>query len=272
MEPVGASVEQWTAEMEGGPAPVLAPVLLGALRAVAPRPWRLQAGSGWLALLLVLAAGLVLQGCAASGSGGGRRVYTHVVARGETAWLIAQRYGTTVDALARVNGLRDPSRISVGQRLRVPARGSAVQAQSGVRRSGALPAVRPRRPDGPPGAWVWPVEGPISSGFGRRWARQHSGIDIVAPSGTAVRAAAPGRVVHSGRGASGYGNMVIVRHEGELVSVYAHHRRNLVRVGQWVRQGQVIAEVGQTGRASGPHLHFELRRDGRPQNPLHFLP
>jgi murein DD-endopeptidase MepM/ murein hydrolase activator NlpD len=237
--------------------------LLGPDRACRIRPAR------HLPALLAVVLALVLQGCAAGGAGSGRRVYTHVVARGETAWLIAQRYGTTVDALARTNRLRDPGQIAVGQRLRVPARGSMPR-----RAYSAVPfSPRPSRPDAAGGAtFRWPVEGPISSGFGRRWLRHHDGIDIAASSGTPVRAAARGRVVHSGQGVTGYGNLVIINHEGATATVYAHNRRNLVRVGEWVEQGEVIAEVGQTGHASGPHLHFEVRRDGQPQNPLQFLP
>jgi murein DD-endopeptidase MepM/ murein hydrolase activator NlpD len=82
----------------------------------------------------------------------------------------------------------------------------------------------------------------------------------------------PGRVVYSGSGVPGYGNLIILKHAGNLSTVYAHCRRNLVRVGQRVQRGAVIGEVGQTGRATGPHLHFEVRVEGRPQNPLQFLP
>jgi murein DD-endopeptidase MepM/ murein hydrolase activator NlpD len=100
----------------------------------------------------------------------------------------------------------------------------------------------------------------------------HEGIDIAAPRGTPVRAAAPGRVVHSDWSISGYGNLVIIEHRGGLVTLYAHNRVNRVRVGQYVEAGQVVSEVGRTGHATGPHLHFEVRRDGKPRDPLDFLP
>ena len=91
-------------------------------------------------------------------------------------------------------------------------------------------------------------------------------------SGAAVRAAASGRVIHSDASLAGYGNMVIIKHRGDLSSVYAHNRRNLARVGDFVEPGQVIAEAGQTGRATSPHVHFEIRRDGKPIDPLDYLP
>jgi murein DD-endopeptidase MepM/ murein hydrolase activator NlpD len=182
------------------------------------------------------------------------------VARGETISGIAARYGTSPAALARLNRLSDPDRIWPGQRLRIGA--------------GSSPARSPResRPGPSAQGWRWPVEGELSSSFGLRGLRRHRGIDITAPTGTPVLAAASGRVVHSGSARGGYGNLVIVRHGGDTSTVYAHNRRNLVRVGEWVESGQPIAEVGQTGRASGPHLHFEVRRAGRAQNPLDFLP
>jgi lipoprotein NlpD len=231
------------------------------MREVEPGVWRRAAQAGLRPVAVAVLVLLIAQGCASSGSGR-RRVQTHVVGRGETVWLIAQRYGTTVGHLARLNRLRDPDQIAVGQRLRIPL----------------TAAARYRPQQTPPdagdyqGTWIWPVNGTISSRFGRRGLRHHKGLDIVAPPGTPVYAAAAGRVVHSGAGVSGYGNMIVLKHEGSTVSVYAHNRRNLVRVGQWVEQGEMIAQVGQTGRASGPHLHFELRRRGRPQDPQAYLP
>ena len=119
---------------------------------------------------------------------------------------------------------------------------------------------------------MWPVQGRITSGFGRRRFDHHAGIDIAAPSGSRVRAAEAGRVVHSDNKLSGYGNLVIIKHAGSFATVYAHNRKNLVRVGQFVDKGEVVAEVGETGRASAPHLHFEVRRNGKSENPLRYLP
>jgi murein DD-endopeptidase MepM/ murein hydrolase activator NlpD len=100
----------------------------------------------------------------------------------------------------------------------------------------------------------------------------HDGIDISAGEGTPVRAAEAGRVVHSNSALSGYGNLIIIKHAGAFATVYAHNKRNLVRVGQFIEKGEVIAEVGRTGRASAAHLHFEVRRDGKPRNPVDYLP
>jgi murein DD-endopeptidase MepM/ murein hydrolase activator NlpD len=100
----------------------------------------------------------------------------------------------------------------------------------------------------------------------------HDGIDISASQGSLIRAAEAGRVVHSGNKLSGYGNLIIIKHAGAFATVYAHNARNLARVGQFIEKGEVIAEVGRTGRASAPHLHFEVRRDGKPRNPVDYLP
>ncbi|MEN8162341.1 MAG: M23 family metallopeptidase, partial [Myxococcota bacterium] len=117
----------------------------------------------------------------------------------------------------------------------------------------------------------WPVRGRVTSRFGWRRTRMHEGVDIAARSGTPVRAAEAGRVIYARR-LGGYGKVVVVRHEGRYETVYAHNRRFRVRRGNRVRKGQVIAEVGETGNASAPHLHFEVRRDDDPRDPLLFLP
>lgn len=117
----------------------------------------------------------------------------------------------------------------------------------------------------------WPLRGVLYGRFGVREGRRHDGIDIAAPEGTAVAAAADGTVIFAGEQA-GYGFLAILRHEGGLVTVYAHNSSLLVREGERVRRGQPIARVGQTGRTSGPHLHFEVREGTRPRNPLLYLP
>jgi murein DD-endopeptidase MepM/ murein hydrolase activator NlpD len=121
-------------------------------------------------------------------------------------------------------------------------------------------------------AFSWPVEGVVSSPFGARAGKRHDGIDIAVPEGTPVRAAADGVVVYAGARVAGYGNLVLVRHDGDLVTVYAHNRLLEVREGDRVSRGQEIARSGQTGRATAPHLHFEVRRSQAPTNPLEYLP
>ena len=115
------------------------------------------------------------------------------------------------------------------------------------------------------------MEGDLTSGFGPRNGSFHDGIDIAAPRGTAVLAAADGQVLFSDV-LRGYGNVVIVRHAGGYVTVYAHNQTNLVKEGQTVRRGDRLAEVGQSGRATGASLHFEVRKDNLARDPLHYLP
>ncbi len=121
--------------------------------------------------------------------------------------------------------------------------------------------------------YIWPTKGVFTSGYGWRWGRMHKGIDIAAPIGTPIVAAADGEVVFSGWNSGGYGNLVDIRHADGSLTRYAHNSRNLVKRGQKVRQGQLIAEMGSTGRSTGPHLHFEIRRPGKGAiNPKAMLP
>jgi murein DD-endopeptidase MepM/ murein hydrolase activator NlpD len=118
--------------------------------------------------------------------------------------------------------------------------------------------------------FIWPVNGPVVSPFGMRWGRLHAGIDIAASSGTPIRAAAAGRVVYSGW-MSGYGNLVAIDHGGGISTAYAHQSSIAVGNGQLVSQGQTIGYVGCTGHCFGPHLHFEVRINGTPVDPLGYL-
>lgn len=120
------------------------------------------------------------------------------------------------------------------------------------------------------GRMIWPVAGPVVSPFGPRWGRLHAGIDIAVPTGRGIRAADAGIVALAGW-VGGYGNYTCIRHTNELSTCYAHQSRMLVQRGEQVGQGQVIGAVGCTGRCYGPHLHFEVRRNGRPYDPLGFL-
>ena len=117
---------------------------------------------------------------------------------------------------------------------------------------------------------IWPVRGPVTSGFGMRWGRMHQGIDISAGNGTPIHAAKAGTVTFAGT-MSGYGNVVVITHSGGLSTLYAHQSRLAVSGGA-VSQGQVIGYVGSTGHSTGPHLHFETRVGGTPQNPMRYLP
>jgi len=186
----------------------------------------------------------------------------HTAREGETLQQLARHYRVPLIDIEEINGVDRRTELAQGQRLFIP-RGTPATAKSTGR--------APRRPSRK-AAMRWPVRGgKISSAFGRRGGRPHEGIDIAAAEGTAVLAAADGTVIYAGDGIQGYGNLVILRHRQGLVTVYAHNRRNLVQRGTAVRAGEVIAEVGHTGRTSGSHLHFEVRIGEEPQDPLRYV-
>ncbi|MBI3326540.1 MAG: peptidoglycan DD-metalloendopeptidase family protein [Nitrospinae bacterium] len=177
---------------------------------------------------------------------------------------IARTYGLSWQTLAQVNRLAEPDRIEVGESILVPV-------PQGRERNGLPPSAMATRVS-PDRSLRWPTEGMLSRGFGLRDGRFHGGIDIPAPKGTPIVAAADGLVIFSGRGPNGYGNTVMLDHEGGLVTVYAHNHRNAVRVGERVLRGQIVALIGETGRAWGTHLHFEVHHHGRLMDPLLWLP
>jgi murein DD-endopeptidase MepM/ murein hydrolase activator NlpD len=203
----------------------------------------------------------------------------HVVRRGETLWRIARTYGVEPAELMARNGISDPRAVAVGTELVVPGASRALQ----VPPAGAEPAPAATAPNSTATSTststsraararlAWPLKGVLYGRYGLRSGQRHDGIDIAAPEGTTVGAAADGTVIFAGRQA-GYGALVILRHGGGLVTLYAHNARVLVKQGQEVRQGQPIATVGQTGKTTGPHLHFEVREGTRPRDPLRFLP
>ena len=198
--------------------------------------------------------------------------------RGENLYRIGLRYGVEAQTLARVNGIRDVSGLRVGQKIWIPksARTSAVQrpVQKPTGRSTARvrPTMREEARREGRLSFIWPVQGAaVTSRFGRRRGRPHEGIDIGARAGTRIRAAEAGKVIHSGW-LGDYGKVVIVKHAGHYRSVYAHARKLYVRRGQFVDRGQLLAEVGTTGNATGPHLHFEIRRRESPRDPMLYLP
>ncbi len=221
---------------------------------------------------IALTLALLLVGCISAP----RRGVTHIVKPGENLYRISQHYGVSVESIRRANGIRDVRNLQVGTRLRSPR-----ARQEAARKTLSAPAVG-NTPSGGGGRarakreanlhFVWPVNGRVSSGFGRRNGRNHQGIDIPAKQGTPIYAAEAGRVIHSGRGLGDYGKVVIVKHAGRYSTVYAHNRKIFVDKGEFVEKGQLIAHVGKTGNASGSHLHFELRRDRKPQNPRSYLP
>jgi lipoprotein NlpD len=226
----------------------------------------------------------------------------HAVKRGETIYRIARAYGIDAADLMETNGITDPRAVPVGTELFVPGAREVVEippvgtdaAFSASRSPSASPSPSSApSPSAAPSAsaaarpspvaaraanenlattpLAWPLKGVLYGRFGVRAGQRHDGIDLAAPEGTAVAAAADGTVIYAGE-QPGYGAVVIVRHDGGLVTLYAHNSAVLVRDGARVSRGQAIAKVGQTGRTTGPHLHFEVREGTRPRNPLLFLP
>ena len=196
----------------------------------------------------------------------------HVVKPGENLYRIGKAYDVPFAELARVNGLRDAAQIRVGQRIFIP--GATHLLPVGIITPADAPAVVQNTPvpqELPNDGLLWPVSGMINSRFGARGVSFHDGIDIAAPEGTPILAIERGEVVYSDQ-LRGYGNIVIIRHAGAMISVYAHNQINLVREGQQVERGTIIAKVGSTGRVTGPHLHFEIRKHNAAQDPLRYLP
>ena len=204
---------------------------------------------------------------APSGSyGGSPRSVEHVVRPGETVYHIAHAYGVSVKRLLEANHLSDSRDLRVGQSLLIPGSFSYASLGGAESASGVMWNV-PRATR----QFAWPLwSGTVTSGFGMRHGTMHDGVDIAAPVGTAVRAADSGVVVFVGT-LNGYGNTVIVRHSDNYVTVYGHNSRILVSEGSSVARCQTIAQVGTSGRTTGPNLHFEVRYDNHAYNPLSYL-
>lgn len=221
---------------------------------------------------------------------------TYTVRRGDTLYSIGRRFGIDHKLLARRNHIGWPYTIYVGQHLSLSrtalksqyipipkAKSSSVAKKysptkkSSAKKASTKSSSKKSSYHAPAGnvssvRLRWPTKGSLTSRFGRRGSRMHDGIDIGAKEGTPVYAAAGGEVVYSDQRLSGYGKLIIIRHTSDMFTAYAHNQRNLVRKGDKVKSGDVIARVGRTGRASGPHLHFEVRRGSTPVDPLAYLP
>ncbi len=190
----------------------------------------------------------------------------HTVQAGETLYSIATRYGLDVGQLAAWNDLGDGTMIRVGQRLRLVPSGGAP--------SGGSRPVTPVASEAPP-RWQWPVSGPVLARYGES-PLTASGIQLGGRPGDAIRAAAAGQVVYAGSGLVGYGELLIIKHSPSWLSAYGYNQTLLVREGERVEAGQTVARMGEGPGASGssrrPALHFEIRRNGMPLDPLTELP
>jgi murein DD-endopeptidase MepM/ murein hydrolase activator NlpD len=190
------------------------------------------------------------------------------VERGDTVSKIARSNRQSVSNIVRWNNLPNPDAIEVGQVLRIaPPNGSSAGAQRTTPRSDATDSASTAAPASAI-SLVWPTEGQVVRNFD---GRDSKGIDIVNSAGTPIVAAAPGTVVYAGNGLRGYGNLLIIKHDSEYLTAYAHNQALLVKEGETVTQGQKIAEMGSSD-SNRVMLHFELRYQGRSVDPARDLP
>lgn len=212
----------------------------------------------------------------------------YVVSRGDTLFSIAFRYGLDVQGLAAANNIRAPYTIYPGQRLRLregrapasaPSKPAAVAKSPTTARKPVTAKPAPTKPSPSQTAkpkaqdnesWRWPAVGPVLRAFVAT-SQAHKGIDIKGKMGESVKASRSGTVVYAGSGLVGYGNLLILKHSERYLSAYGHNRRLLVKEGDYVKAGQVIAELGDSGTDTAK-LHFEIRVDGKPVDPLRLLP
>ncbi len=207
-----------------------------------------------------------------------RKGVYHVVERHQTLYRICKTYGVDIKQVASLNGISDHSKIEVGQRIFIPGAKKILKVEIVIDDVVAEPGEgdKEREKERPRTAYrkldfIWPVEGKFGDVFEESESKRHQGIDIRSALGTPIKASSAGVVVYSGNTIRGYGNLIILRHSEELVTVYAHNQVNLVEEGTWVGKGYVIGRVGQTGNATGPHLHFEIRRNNKAVDPLLYL-
>ncbi|HSB79552.1 MAG TPA: LysM peptidoglycan-binding domain-containing M23 family metallopeptidase [Candidatus Methylomirabilis sp.] len=213
----------------------------------------------------------------------------HVVGEGQTLFRISQAYQVKVAKLMEANRLKASTSLRVGQRLFIPGAKTVKKVEAShalapaerealeLSLSGEAPALPPGPPPPQPHVktdadFLWPIVGSINSPFGPRWGKFHAGIDIGSPHYQEVVAAADGEVLYANETRGALGRAVVLQHGHSFRTVYAHLSIIIAREGDTVRQGQAIGGVGETGRTTGPHLHFEIRRNGVALNPEDYLP
>ena len=197
----------------------------------------------------------------------------HVVSKGQTLWRICYSYGVALQDVAEINNIKDPTFIRIGQKIFIPG----AKKRMRIVPHAPLPRKGESRVKIEKGRFIWPLKGPparnkLLSRYGTRGKTMHHGIDVKGARGGPVLASDDGRVVYSDDKLRGYGNVVIIEHKGNYFTVYAHNKRNLVKAGARVKKGARIATVGETGNATTPHVHFEIRQGRQTRNPLFFLP
>lgn len=198
------------------------------------------------------------------------RTQRHRVVAGDTPFLLAWRYGVTWQDIAVANNLDAEAKLRRGQTLLIPSVIVPPRERSSVAVPPGRPAPRPFAAEA--SRFAWPLSGTIRRGYSSSSRTEHPGLDIVAKAGSAVRAVADGRVIFAGEEPQQYGQMVIVDHGGGWHSAYAFLARPTVKEGDRVKATERVGLVGRTGQATRDELHFELRRDNRPVDPLPLLP
>jgi murein DD-endopeptidase MepM/ murein hydrolase activator NlpD len=240
---------------------------------------------------------------ATSAAAAGGNPGVHVVARGETLSKISRLYRKPIHEIERANNLAPGAKLNVGDRLVIPGvrtSAAAPRVAPAVAQGKAAPAAQPSQPEPeqtasmfapvaqPPSAaadlarppepagalpkFRWPANGRVIAPYGASVdGQQNDGINIALPENTPVKAAEDGTVAYAGNELKGYGNLVLVRHPNGYVTAYAHAKELMVKRGDQVKRGQVIAHSGQTGNVKSPQLHFEIRKGSTPQDPTKFL-
>lgn len=227
---------------------------------------------GWL-----LAGVLLVAGCAGPTNvpvvertqPPGKKINHHWVSEDDTLYGIAWRYNLDVNRLAGLNRLELGDKIFVGQKLRLDVENLRSSAYRSTKNKANRKLVLPDQ-QRITSKWYWPTEGKITRGFSFANNAGHKGIDIKANRGQSVHASQEGVVVYAGKGLPAYGNLLIVKHADNYLSAYAHNSKLMVGEGATVKVGQKIAEVGRTG-TTHDHLYFEIRKYGKPVNPMRFL-
>lgn len=184
---------------------------------------------------------------------------------GDTLWRIANTFQVDVAAIMAANDKKDED-LAIGENLFIPG-GKKIKEQERLLARAESPVSR----GGVSNRFIWPTVGDVSSGYGYRWGRHHDGIDLANDIGTPIRAARSGRVTYSGW-SSGYGRLIMIEHDQGYTTFYGHLNESLVESGDYVKAGQSIAYMGNSGNSTGPHLHFEVRKNGTPINPYNVLP
>jgi lipoprotein NlpD len=213
-------------------------------------------------------------GSAAASRGSAPPSGAYRVREGDTLYSIAWRHGLDWRELARRNGIGPPWTIRAGQRLVLASAGAPTGTARGEASGSSSPSAARRAPAPAPGAaprWDWPLAGPVVRGFARSGSALNQGIDLRGSAGADVRVAAPGEIVYAGTGLRGFAQLVIVKHDDTWLSAYGLGARILVKEGQRLARGDRLARL-EAADGEAPLLHFEIRRNGEPVDPLRQLP